>query len=110
ARRAGAFLDGLFLTGKGLLLRSPRLLRAVDRVISGLDWETFKRILPDLRRAFTRFVPTEIDAIGHRLAQELRGATTAAEPPPLSDEVLNRLRTADERVLRRLREWERPQP
>lgn len=98
ARGAGAFLDGLFLTSKGVFLRSPRLLRAVDRVIAGLDWETFKLLLPDLRRAFTRFIPTELDAIGVRVARELGGGDRASSHEALPDSTIQLVRAADQRV------------
>jgi len=69
ALHAGPFLDGLFLSAKNIFLGSTRLLRAVNEVLGALDWERFKRILPDLRRAFTQFIPTEIDQIGQRVSE-----------------------------------------
>ncbi len=66
ARAAGGFLDGLFQSARGVFLRSPRLLAAVGEALTALDWEVFKVALPDLRRAFTRFIPTEIDHIAER--------------------------------------------
>ncbi|MCA9559334.1 MAG: hypothetical protein KC583_12315, partial [Myxococcales bacterium] len=66
ARAAGGFLDGLFQSARGVFLRSPRLLAAVGEALAALDWEVFKVALPDLRRAFTRFIPTEIDHIAER--------------------------------------------
>ncbi|MEZ4431887.1 MAG: DUF5682 family protein [bacterium] len=76
---AGAFLDGLFQASRSVFLRSPRLLRAVDEAVAALDWETFKVLLPDLRRAFTRFIPSELDRISTRVAAELG---LRAQPPP----------------------------
>lgn len=68
AQEAGAFLEGLLVAGKGVLLGGRRLLDAVDTVIQELDWQTFRRLLPDLRRAFTQFIPSELDVLGARVA------------------------------------------
>lgn len=68
AAEAGAFLEGLFVAGKGVLLGGQRLLLAIDAVFQQLDWDTFQRLVPDLRRAFTQFIPSELDALGARVA------------------------------------------
>lgn len=69
--QAGGFLDGLFQASRAVFLRSPRLLRAINEALAALDWQTFKVLLPDLRRAFTRFIPGELDRIGARVAEEI---------------------------------------
>lgn len=76
---AGGFLDGLFQASRAVFMRSPRLLRAIDDVLATLDWATFKTLLPDLRRAFTRFIPSELDRIGERVAETL-GLEEAPDP------------------------------
>lgn len=80
ALRAGPFLDGLFLSARNIFLGSTRLLRVVNAVLGRLDWARFKRILPDLRRAFTQFIPTEIDQIGQRVSE-----TVGLDAPPPRD-------------------------
>lgn len=68
---AGGYLDGLFQASRAVFMRSPRLLRAIDEALATLDWATFKALLPDLRRAFTRFIPSELDRIGARVSEEI---------------------------------------
>lgn len=103
--QAGAFLDGLFLSSKSIVMSSPRLLQAISEIIRNLDWATFKILLPDLRRAFTQFIPTEIDRISVKVSEEvgLSQAPSREEPIP---EALARLGgAADEKVARVLAEW-----
>lgn len=80
----GAYLDGLFQASRSVFMRSPRLLRAVHEAIGALDWETFKTVLPDLRRAFTRFIPGELDRISQRVVVQigLAEAPDADAPVP----------------------------
>jgi len=84
ADQVGAFLDGLFLTGRSLLLASSRLQGVVDRVVRELPLATFQQVLPDLRRAFTRFIPSEIEELGARISARL-AAGEGPPPPPLTD-------------------------
>jgi hypothetical protein len=103
--QAGAFLDGLFLSSKSIFMSSPRLLRAIGGVLRQLDWATFKMLLPDLRRAFTQFIPTEIDRISVRVSEEvgLNEAPSRDEPVP---EALARVSgAADAKVSKVLADW-----
>ena len=73
-RQGAAFLDGLFATARSIVLgRDARLLTVISRALGKLEWHSFKLLLPDLRRAFTRFIPAEIDAIAERVANQLDG-------------------------------------
>ena len=91
ADQVGAFLDGLFLTGRSLLLASRRLQGVVDQVVRELPQATFQRVLPDLRRAFTRFIPSEIEELGRRMAERLEQGERPL-PPPLTETQLAQLR------------------
>jgi hypothetical protein len=103
--QAGAFLDGLFMSSKSIFMGSPRLLRAIGDVIKQLDWSTFKMLLPDLRRAFTQFIPSEIDSISVKVSEEVG----LAEPPPRDQPVTDALARvgggADEKVRAVMAEW-----
>ena len=84
---------------------SPRLLRAINLVIKELDWETFKILLPDLRRAFTQFIPSEIDHISVRVSEEI-GIDEAPSPDAPIPESLSRVgAAADARVVEILKSW-----
>jgi len=102
---AGAFLDGLLSTSKNIFMGSPRLLRAINNVLSQLDWQTFKLLLPDLRRAFTQFIPSEIDDISERVSEEI-GIDEAPDPnQPIPEGVVRVSAVADERVRKLLDGW-----
>ncbi len=102
---AGAFLDGLLSTSKNIFMGSSRLLRAINDVLSRLDWQTFKLLLPDLRRAFTQFIPSEIDDISERVSEEL-GIDERPDPDqPIPESVARVGAHADERVRKLLEGW-----
>lgn len=97
-RGAGAFLDGLFRTGRNAFLVSDELRRVVDDALAELSWDDFRALLPDLRRAFARFIPSELDAIAafvERGAARLPVATGG-----VSSELRRALRELDARVER----------
>jgi len=107
ARRlmAGAFLDGLFQASRAVFMRSPRLLRAINDALAELDWTTFKTLLPDLRRAFTQFIPSELDRIGARVAEEI-ALEDAPDPGAPLPAALPRIGAAlDARVAAALSGW-----
>jgi hypothetical protein len=81
--RVGAFLDGLFLTSRSVMLSSERLLSLVHRVVMAVNQEHFAQILPDLRRAFTRFIPAEIREIGTQLALMLETGSAWGDEQPV---------------------------
>lgn len=93
AEHVGAFLDGLFQSARSLLLASERLQHAVHRLIVAMPVDRFEAVLPDLRRAFTRFIPSEVEGIGRSVAERLGRAGQGDTPfdpaalPSLGDRV-----------------------
>ena len=83
--QSAAFLQGLFYTARDLLLADPDFLPQIDRLLCALEDDDFTRLLPELRLAFSYFVPTETDRLAKRAAA-LHGAAanalrrTAADP------------------------------
>lgn len=71
--QSAAFLQGLFSTARDLLLVDDGFLRQIDALLVGLEEEDFIALLPELRLAFSYFVPMETDRIARRAA-ELHGA------------------------------------
>jgi hypothetical protein len=105
AAEAGRFLEGLFTAGRSVLLGGNRLLAAVDRVLGALDWAAFRSILPDLRRAFTQFIPSELDALGARVAAHI-GLSEVVDPDrPVPDGLIALIAAADRRASASLRAW-----
>jgi len=103
--QAGSFLDGLFVSSKSIFMGSPRLLRAITGVIRELDWPTFKMLLPDLRRAFTQFIPTEIDSIAVKVSEEVGLEEAPPRDEPVPEAIARIGASADEKVRRTLLEW-----
>lgn len=102
---AGAFLEGLFLTSRGVFLRSRRLLRTINEVLAELEWGVFKTVLPDLRRAFTRFTPAEIDDVARHVAEEVGVRETVADDGPVPPELAATCARIDAEVSGALAGW-----
>ncbi len=101
--KGGAFLEGLLRVARSTLVHSDRLLAAVDESLQRLDEEAFRRVLPDLRRAFSVFVPAEIATLGDRVSG-------LVDPQPVSvlefsAEELDWIRKVDAEVHRGLSAW-----
>ncbi|MCU0654364.1 MAG: DUF5682 family protein [Polyangiaceae bacterium] len=103
--QAGAFLDGLFLSSKSIVMSSPRLLQAISEIIRNLDWATFKILLPDLRRAFTQFIPTEIDRISAKVSEDMGLSQAPSRDEPIPDALARLGGEADDKVTKVLAEW-----
>ena len=67
--QAASFICGLFLIARDVLFADPHILEATNRVIANADQETFLTILPNLRYAFTGFLPAEISRLGQQVAE-----------------------------------------
>lgn len=66
--QAVSFLKGFFMTAKDIVFVDDRLLTLLDEIIRGTGGEQFLALLPDLRLAFTSFLPFETDRIAERVA------------------------------------------
>lgn len=66
--RSAAFLQGLFSTARDLLLVDGAFLGQIDRLLTGLEEGDFTALLPELRLAFSYFVPMETDRIARQAA------------------------------------------
>jgi hypothetical protein len=84
----GGFLDGLFLSARSLLLVSERLQAAVHQLVVQLPPDRFEAVLPELRRAFTRFIPSEVEGIGAAVARRLGASVEGPARPQLETGVL----------------------
>lgn len=72
--QSAPFLQGLFYTARDLLLVDPDFLSKIDRLLCALEDNEFTRLLPELRLAFSYFVPTETDRLAKRAAALHGGA------------------------------------
>lgn len=62
-RKLASFLRGLFTTGRDVMLFDTNMIVLLDDYIKKIDDENFIEILPELRYAFSIFMPREIDKI-----------------------------------------------
>lgn len=69
ALKAPLFLNGLFSTARDLIFVEDSILKSIDKFVGNVSEEEFIRIVPNLRLAFSYFIPREIDEIGEKIAQ-----------------------------------------
>lgn len=74
-QQAASFVCGIFLAGRDALFAGGEVLAQIDAVVAAMDAETFLTVLPNLRLAFTSFLPAELDRIGDMAAQLHGGAS-----------------------------------
>ena len=68
-RRQGAmFLRGLFYTARDILLVGDEFLLMITQLIEKYDMNEFMELLPELKLAFSYFLPSEIDEIAEKIA------------------------------------------
>ncbi len=67
-KQAASFLQGLFSTARDLLLTDGSFLKEIDVLFGELEEEAFLEALPQLRLAFSYFLPTETDRIAKGVA------------------------------------------
>lgn len=103
--QAGQFLDGLFQSSKSIFMGSTRLLRAINEVLGELDWDTFKLMLPDMRRAFAQFIPNEIDSISEQVSEEIGLDEAPPTDVPIPEKLALVGARADRRVQALLEGW-----
>ncbi|QZY56178.1 DUF5682 family protein [Crassaminicella profunda] len=65
---SAAFLKGLFSTARDLILGSGSLINGIDHMLKKIEHEDFLKILPEMRLAFSFFIPREIDEIGEKVS------------------------------------------
>ena len=70
---SASFLQGLFYTARDLLLIDHAFLKQIDTLLSELEDDDFTAMLPQLRLAFSYFLPTETDRLA-RSAAGLHGS------------------------------------
>ncbi len=66
--QAASFICGLFLIARDILFTDRRILESLDKVIASADNEKFLTTLPNLRYAFTGFLPLELNRLSREIA------------------------------------------
>ena len=83
--QSAQLLQGLFLTARDLLLMDGAFLKDIDRLLCELEDGDFVAMLPQLRLAFSYFLPRETDRLakavaGFHGAADMNWRTTAVDP------------------------------
>lgn len=65
---AVSFLKGFFLTAKDVIFVDDQWIKMLNEILLHTDGEAFLALLPELRLAFTSFLPFEIDQIAKQVA------------------------------------------
>lgn len=66
---AASFLKGFFMVAKDIIFVDDRLLLLLNEILENTDGELFLSLLPNLRLAFTYFLPFETDRIARRVSE-----------------------------------------
>ena len=56
------------MAGRDILFTDKKLLSQIDKIISSMDYDEFMAVLPNLRYAFTNFIPVETQRISKMVA------------------------------------------
>lgn len=67
-KNSASFLKGFFCVAKDTIFVDNRLLKLLDKILQETENNIFMEILPDLRMAFTNFLPFETDRIAKDVA------------------------------------------
>jgi hypothetical protein len=110
ASDCGPFLEGVFVNGRSVLLGGSHLLAAIDDVLAELDWEAFRTLLPDLRRAFTQFIPSEIDQISSAVSAHIGLWTPPDRDVPVPAGLYAWVHEADARACEAVRRSQKRSP
>lgn len=68
-KMSASFLKGFFKIAKDIVFVDDRLLRSLDGILKDTEGDMFLEILPDLRLAFTYFLPFETDRIAKQVSE-----------------------------------------
>lgn len=101
-RKSAAFLQGLFLTARDLLLVDPTFLEMIDELVGTLEEEAFLILLPELRLAFSYFLPMESDRIAGRIAKLHQVTRAEVQSPGVDPAVFAMARDVDRWALSQL--------
>lgn len=67
-KMAASFLKGFFMIAKDIIFIDDSILNSLDNILKETSGDLFLEILPDLRLAFTYFLPFETDKIAKKVS------------------------------------------
>lgn len=100
------FLCGTFMAGRDVLFTDAKLLKKIDKIISAMNYDEFTAILPNLRYAFTNFIPAETKRISSMIAENYGVSSDKLEGSyRYSVEEITRAVNADKKAFENLKKW-----
>lgn len=67
-QQGAVFLRGLFYTARDIVLVGNEFIMMINKLINSFSMEDFMEVLPELKLAFSYFIPSEIDMIAEKVA------------------------------------------
>lgn len=103
---AASFLKGIFSTCRDIIMCNTSLINGIDSMLREIQYEDFIKIIPEIRLAFSFFIPTEIHEIGNKVAK-LYGKTNSEvlNKKPVSEEDIIKARELDNFAVSQMKEW-----
>lgn len=106
SQESASFICGIFLIARDILFASDVVLFQIDQVIKRMDTDTFLAALPNLRYAFTSFLPSEITRIAKDVAQQYDTSDLVLTGSPVFTQAeLEMGISRDEFAAQQLMEW-----
>jgi hypothetical protein len=103
---AASFLKGLFSTCRDLIMCDTSLINAIDSMLRGVPYDNFLKILPEIRLAFSFFIPNEINDIGNKVADLYDKSTSEIlNKKPVGEEDIALAKEMDKIAVEQLMEW-----
>ncbi len=101
--QSAQLLQGLFRTARDLLLTDDAFLKHIDQLLCELEDDDFTAMLPQLRLAFSYFLPRETDRLAKSAAGFHGGSTLKQEAVDAAD--YSRAEALDAWAAARLDDW-----
>lgn len=103
---AASFLKGLFSTCRDLIICDNSLINAIDSMMREIPYDNFLKILPEMRLAFSFFIPTEINDIGNKVAGLYdKSRSEILNRKPVSEEDIALAKKLDKMAVEQMQEW-----
>ncbi len=103
---AALFLCGVFMVGRDVLFTDKKILEQIDKIINSMSHDSFVEILPNLRYAFTNFIPKETERIS-QMVSDIYGVSSESLSGSYiySQQEIVTAMNSDKKALENLRKW-----
>ncbi|WFD09721.1 DUF5682 family protein [Tepidibacter hydrothermalis] len=100
------YLKGIFSTARDLIMCSDGLINGIDHMLREIEYEDFIKIIPEMRLAFSFFIPSEIDEIGNNVGKLYnKSSYEVLDKEPVSEEDIILAKKLDEMAVEQLNQF-----